>query len=88
MNIFSFRAECFHDVQLFLDATTKNGTTTATIVKPDNNGFADHEIEFQSMLPLEELREVMRSIADGHVMVQTLRQCPLSENSLERDKTV
>lgn len=86
MKIYSFRAECFHDVQQFLNATSTTGTTTATIVKPDEV-FPDHDIEIQSTQSLEELREIMCDLFDGHIMVQTLRECPLSENSLERDKT-
>lgn len=28
---------------------------------------------------------IMRQLVDGHVMIETLRECPLAENSLERE---
>lgn len=41
--------------------------------------------EFKSTMSLEELRDALRELEDSHVMLQTLRQCPLAENSQERD---
>ena len=45
-------------------------------------------VEFESTASLEEVRNVMRLVEDGHVMLQTLRPIPLNENSLDRDTSV
>lgn len=87
MNTFSFRAECLADVTAFIGTNDDNSLTAVGIV-PDMTGFPDVEVQFDSELGLEELRQRMRAVEDGHVMVQTLRQCPLSQNSLERDLNI
>jgi hypothetical protein len=48
-------------------------------------GDRDVEIQFDSRLGLAALRSLLEEVADTHVMRQTLRACPLSENDLERD---
>ncbi len=45
----------------------------------------DIGFEFQSTATLEQLRDAMREVIDSHVMLQTLRAVPFSENSLGRD---
>lgn len=45
-------------------------------------------VELTCELPLEELRDVMRQMEDAHVMVRTLRACPMQENSMEWDFTL
>jgi hypothetical protein len=51
-------------------------------------GFPDVDVELEAGATLEAIRSVMRDVQDGHVMVQTLRACPLAKNTLERDYTV
>lgn len=85
MNTFSFRAECQVDVDCFLQKSSdSNIKVTVTKTVKDTNGFPDVEIEFQSEAKLEDLIKVMQDVEDGHVMYQTLRQVPLSENNLQR----
>jgi hypothetical protein len=48
-------------------------------------GFPDVEVELEAHATLEAIRNVMRDVEDGHVMVQTLQACPLAKNTLERD---
>ncbi|AXK38526.1 hypothetical protein [Crenobacter cavernae] len=84
MAIYSFRAECQADVKRFHQECLKVGLITALQAKPDDQ-FPDVEVELQTDASLEALRNVMRRVVDGHVMLQTLRECPLAENSLERD---
>ena len=81
MNTFSFRAECQADVDSFLQKSQVSGIKLTVTT----NGFPDVEIEFESEATLEDLIEVIRKVRDGHVVYQTLRQVPLSENSLKRD---
>ena len=43
------------------------------------------DVEIRTDANLEQLQEALRSVEDAHVMLQTLRQVPLAENSLRRD---
>lgn len=87
MNVFSFRAECIDDVEKFLKEAEAVGITSPLKVVPDKT-FPDCEVEIQSNQSLEYLREAMRRVTDGHVMVQTLRQVPLDKNDLKRDRSL
>lgn len=81
--IFSFRAECLVDVQRFKAQCEKLGL--ASILSAREGVAPDVGVEMETAASLEIIQDVMRSVVDGHVMRQTLRECPLSENSLERD---
>ena len=70
MATYSFRAECLVDV------------ARAVLLLHDTD--PDVELEMQSTLEREALAERLGRIEDGHVMVETLRPCPLAEN-LTRD---
>lgn len=83
MAIFSFRAECFHDVQEALAHVRDFPVSEMRIIFPD--GFLDTKVELTADTDLETVMAALRAVPDGHVMVQTVRQCPLSENSFERD---
>lgn len=84
MAIYSFRAESQDDVERLHQAFAAAGVLTTMKGKPDAQ-FPDIEVELESATDLECIRNVMRTVKDGHVMLQTLRACPLSANSLERD---
>jgi hypothetical protein len=88
MQRFSFRAECAADVDGFRRVCDLSGLVTAWEIHPDKSGLPDVEVDLQSTSSLKVLREAMREIKDGHVMLQTLRECPLADNSLERDYDV
>lgn len=91
---FSFRAECQYNIDALrqnlvferrvftLDAVPLPlcGEGGTTIAVPDM--AATLVID----MPLENLRNIMRLQEDSHVMVQSLRECPLDQNSLERDR--
>lgn len=89
MAIYSFRAECERDVEEIKKALTKLDSTTSLISKPLHIGVS-HEpsVEFTSVLGLEVIRKTIAYIEDCHVALQTLRAVPLSENSLERDRSI
>lgn len=82
---FSFRAECKADAALFLQTVKEAGYFFDFSGVPDESGLPDFEVEMHTNATLEQLRDVMRSIEDSQVMIQTLRQVPLAVNSLERD---
>jgi hypothetical protein len=84
MAFFSFRAECPADVIEFEHACAQSKITTSLAKRPDGE-FPDVEVKLETPAGLEVLLDVMRSIVDGHVMLQTLRECRLKENTVERD---
>lgn len=84
MRTFSFRAECQHDVDAF-EKECFEGLAVVTLRTSTKDGFPDVEVEIDTSANIEEIRAHMRNVADGHVMLQTLRECPLVDNSLERN---
>jgi hypothetical protein len=69
LNRYRFRAECQHDVdELIRLIRAEPHKFFITITPP----FPDLEVELVIGLSLEELRDVMRRVEDGHVMVQTV----------------
>jgi hypothetical protein len=84
MTTYSFRAECPHDLQELTLALRAHRISCSMNARQDPQ-FPDYDVEMESDAPLETIRAVMRDVTDGHVMVQTLRACPLAENCLERD---
>jgi hypothetical protein len=72
MAYFSFRAECPADVAEFKSACAAAGVTISLNEQPDAN-FPDVEVELEASVALAALRDVVRSVVDGHVMLQTLR---------------
>jgi hypothetical protein len=78
--VYRFRAECQDDVdELRRLLGAKFGRITITNSPP----FPDVEVELRIGLSLEELRDVMRRVVDGHVMVQTVART--AEYTGERD---
>lgn len=94
LNTYSFRAEYQHDFDRFLEIAIQSGhTLSIKRVLPnigkgsDGQAFDTGEVlvEFTTRSKLEHLLKDMDYVQDGHVMRQTLRPVPLSENSTERD---
>ncbi|MCB4349471.1 hypothetical protein LA345_37290 (plasmid) [Burkholderia vietnamiensis] len=85
MKNFSFRAECSADVERLQQACAKWGLLTAWTMHADKTGLPDIEVDLQSTATLDELRQAARDVKDGHVMLQTMRECRLADNTLERD---
>jgi CHAT domain len=78
--VYRFRAECQADVD---ELRRILGTKIDKITIVNSPPFPDVEIEVEVDLSLEELRDTMRRVADGHVMVQTVARN--SEYTGERD---
>lgn len=82
----AFRAETIVDVFQFATAlwtsTHKHERTTLAIV-PSSNGLPDVDVILQSLVSVSDLTEVMRGVADSHVMIQTLN--PVATYTGERD---
>ena len=89
---YSFRLECSEDYTAFVVEADKRNvkivTTEFYLFRVEGMSGAagpDAYAEFVSEASLEELRDVLRGVADSHVALQTLRQAPLKDNSLKRD---
>ncbi|MFL1526522.1 hypothetical protein [Pseudomonas sp. O230] len=87
MTVFSCRAECQDDIDAFIEAA-KAAEVEMAIRAFADKVFPDVEIEITSTASKDELRDLMRGVEDGHMMRQTLRAVPLSENSLVPDDRV
>lgn len=67
--VYRFRAECEADVDKLRQIL---GTMIDRITIINSPPFPDVEVEIEVRLSIEELREAMRKVVDGHVMVQTV----------------
>jgi hypothetical protein len=81
---YKFRAECSYDALTFIDKTT--GLTYNFEIKQqdiDGSLIPDVDVIFESDLSLDEIRDKIREVIDGHVMLQTVK--PIDEYTAERD---
>lgn len=95
---YSFRAECDRDVDLAIDQWQRLGyisfrtppsgisvphCTIRSAQLPDGTFLPDREVEFESSADYATLRLAIAGIDDLHVVRETLRAVPLSENTLK-----
>ena len=66
---YRFRAECEQDVDVLRKIL---GIRVTKIIKVNEAPFPDTIVEVHGDLSLEELRDAMRMVEDGHVMLQTV----------------
>jgi ribosome-associated translation inhibitor RaiA len=70
MNTYSFWAECEHDVDELRKVVKKKIERITKIIQVNPNFHI--EVEVETDMSLEVLRDEMRKVIDGHVMVQTV----------------
>ena len=63
---YKLRAECLADVQALMQKIKFSEYKVINVFPPDV------ELEFKTDLPLEEIKTVLKSIPDSHVMLETL----------------
>lgn len=85
MPTYSCRAECEHDVGVFVEHLDDLKCTPKKVIYL---GMTEWAIEFDTELTIEEIRNILGAEIDTHVMIQTLRPIPLSQNKLDRDHSV
>lgn len=81
---YKFRAETASDVYRLGEIL--GFRVEAMSLRRPKADFADVEVELETWLTLEQLRDTMRRVKDGHVMLQTV-QLPESYTG-ERDYTL
>ena len=84
MNTYKLRAECAHDVNLLIQLIIRKDTRDdyAFTIKPMVHmgiPFPDCTLEFSSPLTIRVLVNLMKTIPDSHVMIETI--------ALEKDYT-
>jgi hypothetical protein len=84
MKYFSFRAERLSDIERFRAECLSSGLVVSLMEFPGDESD-DVRVELQTKAPFMGLLDAARRVPDGHIIFQTLRECRLSENSLERD---
>lgn len=84
--IYSFRAECMHDVKLFLANSNAKTQINALKIIPDQRSSPDVKVEIESNASLAQLLALLDNQEDSHVIYETLRPVPLAENPLTRQK--
>ena len=68
MSIYRFRAECSVDFdELYRTIWRKVKYATITIEPP----FPDVEVEIETDMSLDDLRDELRAVPDGHVMLES-----------------
>lgn len=89
---FSFRAEAQVDLDSLLRLLNRARIKVSIIeVRPQNHAgdrrdFCDDlRVCLYAKCTLNAIRNIAGQVDDGHVMVQTMRDCLLRDNSLERD---
>jgi hypothetical protein len=79
-SVYRFRAECLPDVDELMRLLGAKFKKITIVISPP---FPDVKAELEIGLDLTELRNVMRRVVDGHVMVQTVART--EEYTGERD---
>lgn len=95
MNTFSYFAECKIDSTVLISAIRSTMMDVDTeqwfsckVVAGDEKYVLGCAKEIQTDMSYEQVINTAYGVPDSHVLRQTLRQVPLSENSLERDFSV
>lgn len=82
MNTFSFRADAIQDVFELMLSQGMRAVHRLTIL-PDQI-FPDVEVEPVAEMTEAELKQVIAGLDDAHVIADTIRQCDLKSNPLQR----
>jgi len=80
---YKFRAECELDFRNLLSLFYNEPEHHISAIKINGKAMPDIEVELMTPLPLNELRNMMREVEDGHVMLQTVQ--PIERYTGERD---
>ncbi len=68
---FKFRAECINDVDRLKGVLRKNGKKIRMTID-EEPPWIDVIIEMETTESLDDIKQAMRGVVDGHVMLQTI----------------
>ena len=80
-NVFKFRAECINDVDRLKDVLRKRGERIRMTID-EEPPWIDVVVEMETTESLDGIKQAMRKVIDGHVMLQTI--APKDEYTGER----
>lgn len=80
LRLFKFRAECLPDVLNFFEAARHTGKYFG--YRFENDGLPDVDVELLSTATKDEIETIMKTVEDGHVMLDTIE--PIHEYTGER----
>jgi hypothetical protein len=78
--LYSFRAECWLDVLGFIALARGE-----IVLAYQDRQYPDVEVEFESDMDLGTLKAMTDLVEDAHVIRETMRARPLSQNDLTRE---
>lgn len=83
----SFRAECSLDVDSVFNALSGEVRSAIAHTRTQRPPFPDVLVDLtaKSQADLDELVRVISGLPDCHVILETFRRVPLSDNSLDRN---
>jgi len=85
IHIYSCRAECQQDVLDFINTMFTGSNRVLHVFFMPDGKLPDTMLEFGlAQQDNQTLLDILEKQPDSHVMMETLRQCPLAENSLQR----
>ncbi len=83
---YSGRADCQQDVLDFINTLFRGSNRVLHVFIMPDGKLPDTLFEFGlAQLDNQALLDILENQQDSHVMMETLRQCPLSENSYQRE---
>lgn len=84
VTVVSFRAECSHDIHAFEGELNELDIKFTRTEYREGPRWPDVDVEYTVLASLEHVKAVTSELVDSHVMTETMRECPLSENPLTR----
>lgn len=79
MIVFSFHAETSGDVELLTKTVKDKGFKFDITVKPDPMGLPYLDVEGTTDMSFKELKDIVESQADGHVIARTISNMTFAE---------
>ncbi|MFZ2406596.1 MAG: hypothetical protein WAW41_15795 [Methylobacter sp.] len=73
MNTYKLRAECPSDLEGLARALKESSIKATLATEQDAASLPDCEAIITTVEPIEIIRDIVRTVVDGHVMVQTLK---------------
>lgn len=82
--VLSFRAGCSHDIHAFEGELNELDIKFTRTEYREGPRWPDVDVEYTVLASLEHVKAITSELIDSHVMTETMRECPLSENPLTR----